>query len=462
MRYKSKIIRKFYILGFLNVGSIEDQGKYRTYKILMIPVLRVKTKDNKKWYKLFSILPILKTKEKRVDPYPVAAEHYNSVLKKLKKSAQTGNKIRVGFYIVEVFQYMSVFEEMLKSDFFDPFIVVTPDYERKNIMLETLHRTYDLLSQKYDKVYLGYDEKKDQYIDYSDKADIVFFGNPYESMAHPYHFIWHLLKKDILTCYQNYGFNTMLWGRNHICSLPFYNCCWTVFADSQDSMDDLEKYQPIHAQNAYMVGYCKMDKLSEVKRKPHDRKKILLCPHHTINLKFLPLSNFLKYANFFLELPKKYPQVDFIWHPHQLLINSLSKYWSPEKAHEYYDKITSYENVIYSVGQDYFQAFVDSDAMIHDCGSFTAEYLYTGKPCCYMLKSEEEIRELFLPIGQKCQQNYYHAFSEKDICDFIEKVVLDGMDPLKESREKFSETLKLNYPHVGKKITEYIKNEILK
>lgn len=455
-------IQKFYLFNLIHFLSIKDNAESRTYKLFYIPIMRIKRKGNIKRYKLFSVLPILKTKEKMINPYESIEKHYQEVLKKLRKKVEKGQKIRVGFYVVEVFQYASVFEEMLKSDFFEPFIVVVPDYFRKDTMLETLHQSYNLLSKKYDNVYLGYDEKTGEYIDYSDKADIVFFGNPYQEMVHPYHFIWHILHKNILTCYQNYGFNTMLWGREHICSLPFYNCCWKVFGDSEDSMEDLEKYQPIHGKNAYMVGYCKMDKLNDVKAKPHQRKKILLCPHHTINFAKLQLSNFLKYADFFLELPKKYPQVDFIWRPHQLLINSLSQYWSPEEAHKYYDKITSFENVIYSVGQDYFQAFVDSDAMIHDCGSFTAEYLYTGKPCCYMLKSEEEIQTTFLPIGQKCQENYYHAFSEQDICDFIEKVVLSGDDPLKESRESFSETLKLNYPNVGKKITEYIKDEILK
>ena len=66
--------------------------------------------------------------------------------------------------------------------------------------------------KKYENVYMGMDEKTGKYIDFSDKLDIVFFGNPYSSMAHPYHFIWEILKKNILTCYQNYGYNTVLWG----------------------------------------------------------------------------------------------------------------------------------------------------------------------------------------------------------------------------------------------------------
>ena len=127
----------------------------------------------------------------------------------------------------------------------------------------------------------------------------------------------------------------------------------------------------------------------------------------------------------------------------------------------YYDKMLSFPNVKYDTGQDYFQTFVNSDAMIHDCGSFTAEYLFTGKPCCYMLKNVEEIRQTFLPIGQKCLDNYYKAFDKEEICSFIENVVLNGEDPLKEQRENFSNYLKLNYPFVGMKIADYIKQQIL-
>jgi hypothetical protein len=400
-------------------------------------------------------------KQKTINYYDFLDEHYKQTLIKLNSRFKNGQQIRVGFYIVEVFQYASIYEEMLKSDFFEPFIVVVPDVARKEISISCMKNSYDLLKSKYENVYMGMDEKTRKYIDFSDKLDIVFFGNPYSSMAHPYHFIWEILKKNILTCYQNYGYNTVLWGRNHICSLPFYNSCWKVFADSQESLDDLLAYQPRKGQNAWLSGYCKMDKLAEVTAEPHTRKQILLCPHHTINFKHLQLSNFLKYADFFLELPQKYPQVDFIFRPHQLLRYNLAKYWSEEQAQNYYDKMLSFPNVKYDTGQDYFQTFVNSDAMIHDCGSFTAEYLFTGKPCCYMLRDENEIKQTFLPIGQKCLDNYYKAFNQEQICSFIENVVLKEDDPMKKDREDFSNYLKLNYPNVGHKITEYIKQEIL-
>lgn len=135
---------------------------------------------------------------------------------------KNGQIIRVGFYIVEVFQYASIYEEMLKSDFFEPFIVVVPDFVRKEINLEVMNKVYDSLSSKYQAVYKGYNEQNDEYIDFADKLDIVFFGNPYEEMAHPNHFIWHMLQKNILTCFQNYGYFTITWGRTYISGIAFF------------------------------------------------------------------------------------------------------------------------------------------------------------------------------------------------------------------------------------------------
>lgn len=454
-------INTYHLFGFLKFCEKIEYTENTHYKFFNIPFLRIKKRSNRTEFRLFSFLPILKIKNKTSNPYKPLNNHYSKVLKNLKAKAQSGQKIRVGFYIVEVFQYASIYEEMLKSDFFEPFIVVIPDVMRKEISLSCMQKSYELLKSKYENVYMGMDEKTGKYLDFSDKLDVVFFGNPYSSMAHPYHFIWTMLKKNVLTCYQNYGYNTVCWGRDHVFTLPFYNSCWKIFTESAEDIQLLQSCQALKGQNAYLTGYCKMDKLAEVTAEPHTRKQILLCPHHTINFKHLQLSNFLKYADFFLELPQKYPEVDFMFRPHQLLRYNLAKYWSEERAQEYYDKMLSFQNVKYDTAQDYFQTFVNSDAMIHDCGSFTAEYLFTGKPCCYMLKDENEINETFLPIGQKCLDNYYKAFNQEQICSFIENVVLKEDDPMKEAREVFSAYLKLNYPNVGHKITEYIKQEIL-
>lgn len=453
-------IRKWYFLG-VEFWSIKENQAYKLYSMLKLPLLKVKKGRDKITCRLFNLIPICSYKKLIKDNYVLLEKHYENTLRILHQRAEQGDKIRVGFFIIEVFQYASVYESMLKSEFFEPFIVVVPDVMRKEIMEETMQRTYDQLSAKYPRVYMGYDLQTERYIDFSDKLDIVFFGNPYSRMAHPYHFIWHMLNRNILTCFQNYGYFTLLFGRVHIASQPFFNACWRVFTDSEENYQDLVQHQKRRGANAHVTGYFKMDQLAEIETEASERPRILLCPHHTIDFKQLQLSNFLRFADFFLELPAKYPEVDFIFRPHQLLHYNLTQYWSQEKADEYYEKMMAHPNVRHDTGQDYMKTFVNSDAIIHDCGSFTAEYLFVNKPSCYMLKDEEEVRKTFLPIGQMCLEQYYLAYDEQDICRFIEDVVLKGNDPLKEQRTAFSEKLKYNYPHAGEKVVEYIRKQIM-
>ncbi len=458
----------FYILDKFKIFQIDKslmgRGYNNSYKLLKIPIFQTKSIRNGIKFRLLPFLPIrpsFKLKSKKITSYDLLDEHYKQTLMKLNSRFKNGQKIRVGFYIVEVFQYASIYEEMLKSEFFEPFIVIVPDFARKEINLEVMNKVYDSLSSKYQAVYKGYNEQNDEYIDFSDELDIVFFGNPYEVMAHPNHFIWHMLKKNILTCFQNYGYFAITWCRTYIASSPFWNACWRVFVDSYENYNDLIMYNIRKGANAYISGYAKMDKLASIEYKNKTRKQILLCPHHTINTKELELSNFLKYSDLFLELPQLYPDVDFIFRPHPLLKYNLTKYWGESKTNKYYDQIAAYSNAIYDNSEDYLETFANSDAMIHDCGSFTAEYLFTNKPCCYMLKKSDDIKKTFLPMGQKCLDNYYKAFNKDDILNFIDNVVIKGIDPMKSQRDKFLQELKLNYPNAGKRIVEYIKQEIV-
>ena len=456
----------FYILDKFKIFQIDKllMGGNNSYKLLKIPIFQTKSIRNGIKFRLLPFLPIrpsFKLKSKKITSYDLLDKHYKQTLIKLNSRFKNGQKIRVGFYIVEVFQYASIYEEMLKSEFFEPFIVVVPDFARKEINLDFMNKVYDSLSSKYQAVYKGYNEQNDEYIDFADKLDIVFFGNPYEVMAHPNHFIWHMLKKNILTCFQSYAYFIADWSRAHVMASPFWNACWRVFVDSYENYNDLIMYNIRKGANAYISGYAKMDKLASIEYKNKTRKQILLCPHHTINTKELELSNFLTYSDLFLELPKLYPEIDFIFRPHPLLKYNLTKYWGESKTNKYYDQIAAYSNAIYDNSEDYLETFANSDAIIHDCGSFTAEYLFVNKPCCYMLKNSNDINKMFLPMGQKCLDNYYKAFNQDDILNFIDNVVIKGIDPMKNQRDKFLQELRLNYPNAGKRIVEYIKQEIV-
>ena len=99
--------------------------------------------------------------------------------------------------------------------------------------------------------------------------------------------------------------------------------------------------------------------------------------------------------------------------------------------------------------------------MIHDCSSFIGEYLFTEKPCCYMLKDKNQLWQTYSRLGQKCLNNYYLAFSKDDIYHFIQYVILKDEDPMRIKRVRFAENvLKRHYPHSAEAINMFLCNQL--
>lgn len=402
-------------------------------------------------------------------PYKQQQKKYQAVIKRIKKQVIAGQKIRVGFFVIfdSVFPGKTIFEAMLSDKMFEPFIVAIPDTSRgDDNKFYQLNKTYTTFCQKYGEKYVrsSLNQQNNSFIDFTSDFDIVCFANPYDLMTDKLFSIKYYAQKGILPVYVNYGTMPDYYAREHIINLDSLNLCWKVFVDTQENLKDVIKYTDIKGENAVLSGYCKMDSLNKVQKKSLERKKIIIAPHHTVNMPNFPLSNFLEYADFFLELPAKYPQIDFVFRPHPLLFVTLSKesLWGKEKVNQYIDKISSFSNVEYQNGGEYFETFVNSSAIIHDCSSFIMEYLYTGHPACYMLKNKQEITEIFAPIGQKCLANYYQVFNKQEIIKFIENVVLQENDPMKKERVSFAKKeIMVNFPNATDVIIKHIKEKLV-
>ncbi|EJY2157087.1 CDP-glycerol glycerophosphotransferase family protein, partial [Campylobacter coli] len=219
--------------------------------------------------------------------------------------------------------------------------------------------------------------------------------------------------------------------------------------------------------NLKLSGYSKMDSLNNKNQLSKKTQPIIiLAPHHTVQKDFaLKLSNFLRFSDFYLKLPTIYPNVHFIFRPHPLLFINLenNKIWSKEQIKNYIHTLTNYANVSYENGGDYFESFIRSDALIHDCGSFIAEYLYLDKPECFIFQNKQQIDHEFTNNGKKVLEHLYMAQTEKDIIDFIDNIVIKNMDFLKEKRIQFAkENIRFNHPYATQCIMDFIKMELTK
>lgn len=392
-------------------------------------------------------------------------KNYELVVKKLKSKTKAGEKIRVVFFVAHssVWKYADLYKLLRLDDrFLEPTVVVTPitDYGRDN-MLDEMNKTYLAFKQQDYNVIKAYDEEKNEFLDVKTEIDpdIVFYSSPYKGQIHSKYYINNFLDK--LSCYVNYGYDASVFSE-HIYRLALPNLVWTVFLENKMILDRYERLSKNKGINGIITGfpgvdgikYRNNDEASEQKQV----KKIIWAPHHTIaEIDALNYSNFMNYYDEFLSFADKYKnKIHITFKPHPLLKIKLynHKDWGRERTDNYYEKWERRTNTSLNT-DDYIELFNDSDAMIHDSGSFVAEYLYTGKAVLYMMKDSSY--DEYNDFGKLALDCHYHSFNLADVEKFIEYVVINDEDSMRENRNTFYENiLKISNKNGSENIYDYI------
>ena len=388
--------------------------------------------------------------------------HYKEVEEKIRNR---GDKpLRFASYVVydSTFGAYGLMDLMLaEPQKYSPKIVICPDVARGEHQLkEQYKKTKDFFVRKYGSEYVidGYDEATGTFKDVSDQFDVIYCANPYDAMVNKVHGVKYLSQKDVLPIFINYGYSISKWHFKEVEQSIELSLFYKYFADTTYTLKEIKKYNLNKGRNSILSGYSKMDSLKKFSSPKNERIKILIAPHHTIKglNATLQLSNFLKYSDLILRLPDLYEDVDFIFRPHPLLfINLINKgIWTREQINDYIAKIKS-SGIIYSTGGDYLSLFNECDAIIHDCGSYMVEWLYTGKPCCYVVENEKKLRKQLCLLGNKALDLHYLAKSEEEIIDFIRNVKNNRLSA--KNNETVISNIMINYPNVS----EFILNSII-
>lgn len=167
-------------------------------------------------------------------------------------------------------------------------------------------------------------------------------------------------------------------------------------------------------------------------------KKVIWAPHWTItpNLCWFVSGTFLKNAEAMLALAKKHSNdIQFAFKPHPHLHRILCDLpeWGKEKTDAFYRTWQEMPNTQLEEGA-YTGLFMQSDAIIHDSGSFIQEYLFADKPGLFLRDNGGYGDYNSMTID--CLQAYQHGLTEADIESFLQHNVLDGEDPKKELRRE--------------------------
>jgi len=406
--------------------------------------------------------------KKRIRLFPQlysVKRHQKEVLKNLIRESKK-RKIHVGMYVVydSSFGGYGLFEELKKSSEFDVKIVIIPDTSRGNSnLIESYQKTKDFFIKKYGSEFVEDGYKDGEFLDKSNFFDIIYFANPYDTMVHKLHGIEYVSQKNVLPIYITYGFMVDQYSMQYIIGLKTLALCWKIFSETRYTTKDYFNYGLYRNWNVVESGYPKLDSLSAAKRIECSRKRILICPHHSVDNSIFPLSTFLKFQDFYLELPDLFPDVDFIFRPHPLLFTTMVNkgFWSTEDRDAYLETLKR-KNIIYSQGGDYYDVFVNSDAIIHDCSSFMVEYLYTGKPACFILNGNKAYK-LFNKLGKACLSFYTVAEEKSDLINFIKRVQSSDVSEYSDRQKKFlKENIMLNYPKASKFVFDYLTESIVK
>lgn len=395
--------------------------------------------------------------------------------RKALKDVQNKRPLKCVFFVVyyQTWKYDNVYKLMEDNPAFDPLILICPivNYGKEKMLMH-LKEGYSYFKAKNYNVILSYNSNNNKYVDVSAeiKPDIIFYTNPYKGLIDDRYYISNFF--DYLTVYVPYAFNNNV-DFEFCHNLPLHNMVWRYYAESEEHKHYSEISSACKGRNVVNVGYPGIEQFlnskhniscSDWKIEDVTMKKIIWAPHHTINHEGSVIySCFLRFADYMLLMADKYKDsVQFVFKPHPILKSKLDLLWGKTKADEYYSLWKEKNNCNINDG-DYCDLFLSSDAMIHDSGSFIAEYLYVNKPVMRIFNNIP-LEKMYNPFALKCLDQYYKAYNEQDIEQFIQNVI-NGIDPLKEQRTKFVDEVLMpkGYPsqNIIDDIIDSIDNQIL-
>lgn len=170
-------------------------------------------------------------------------------------------------------------------------------------------------------------------------------------------------------------------------------------------------------------------------------KKVIWAPHWTITPEtcWFVSGTFLKNAEAMLELAEEHcHDIQFAFKPHPHLHRILCSLpeWGKEKADDFYRRWQEMPNTQLEEGP-YIDLFMQSDAIIHDSGSFILEYLFADKPGMFL--RENGGYGDYNDITIDCLRAYRYGLTKADIEDFLQRSVLGTEDSKKDIRRELRE-----------------------
>lgn len=265
-----------------------------------------------------------------------------------------------------------------------------------------------------------------------------------------------------------YSFDIAIRGKGYYNRLIFHTA-WKIFFSSDLGKEVYAKNNRIGMPRGYANGYPRMDIFFVQNSNFHfdwkmtrpNAKKIIYAPHWSINA-VTRYATFQWNHQFMYEFAKNHPEISWIIKPHPALPTSSVKekiFSSAKEYEEYLQKWNDLPNAQVYTGAYYQALFATSDGMIHDSGSFIAEYQFVNKPMIFLTREGEK----FNALGEEILKASYLVDGKdlKAIAAMMQKVFIEGNDyKAPQRREVYKKYL--DYPnYTGMLASEFIYQSIV-
>ena len=398
-------------------------------------------------------------------------KNYQKQLKIFQTKIKT-QKLKVLFLINEVSKWKtkSLYNLMKNSEEFEPIIALNiADWQWELSLqdrISVLNETEDYFKRNNIKYLIAYNKTSGKLIDLKKfKPDIVFYQQPYlyQKIHNPLN-----VSKFALTYYMPY-YVPNFWVPDLYWWKDFHRHLFRYYQPNEKWENYLKKYvnqnKKGNPNNILGIGHTMLDEFYFRKKEiTPSNNYVIYAPHwsikHEKNINEEYYSTFLYNHKEILEYAKNHPEFNWVFKPHPTLKHTLIKteIMTEQEVDAYYNEWAKIGQCCYD--SNYVDLFLNSKALITDCGSFTIEYLVTNKPLIHLLS--KDYKQEALDFVQQLYDTNYKIHNNSELFKTLDEVLVNNNDYLKEYREKvLSEQTWLN-ECAAEKIIEDIKQYCIK
>ena len=372
-------------------------------------------------------------------------------------------KMKVGFLVSEIAKWkgQSLYELMDNSNKYEPVILVYPTKkevkEDISIQLNNISEKLQYFCDHKMRVRSIWDVSNQRSISLSDfQIDIVFYQQPWDIPPAPSPMT---IASKILTFYFPY-YLVNYSNRELEMNKALHH---TLFRYILLNNNQVRLYKDIYTPWKYAgklvgLGHPIVDKFQTPHKQKSNVNSVIYAPHFTFPVsnveREIYYSTFLETGSFILEYAKKHPEINWVFKPHPRLRRELveTQVWTKQEVDDYYAEWETIGTSCYT--SDYIELFLDSMAMITDCGSFLTEYSCTGNPLIHLVPGKRPSEPN--PALEGLFKTFYEAPNNTTLTELLDSIILNGQDPKKEERKIFLQKSGLMGNYAAQNILDYI------